>query len=134
MPEITDEELEQLRKRAEAGDSAAAALEKSQQDLEAANQTAAATRTALLDTVRKANPTIPAELIDGDTPEAITASVDRAQELVKTIVDTNKPAEPAPRPAGANAAAPTRTPAAPPEGLRGADRIRHGLNQMKEQE
>jgi hypothetical protein len=123
MPELTDQELADLTARAEAGQSAAAALEQSQQDLEAARTATAAATTALRDQARAANPTLPAELIDGDTPEAIAASLDRARTIAQQVIEATRAATPT-----TPAASPPRTPETPPEGTRGIDRIRFELN------
>jgi hypothetical protein len=113
MPEITDEELAQLRQQeTDAGVARAAAL--------AADERAAAATTALATTLRAANPSIPADAIAGNTPEELTASVERARAIATHAVEAHTAANPAPAtptaPAGATTAgAPARTTA--PNGL-----------------
>ena len=125
MAEITDQELATLHTQIEAGETAAAALEKSQEDLATADTLASATRAALLTTTRSANPTIPEHLIDGDTPEAIEASVAQAKTTVEQVLEANKPDDkPKPRTTGA---APPRGDAQPPDNLRGVSKISWGL-------
>ena len=138
MAEIPDADLAALQARAAAGDTAAAALEAAQTRLAAATAQAAAGAgavEALLATTRQANPTVPPDLISGATPEEITASATRAQATVKAVLEANQaaagaaataPGAAATAPA-AGAGAPTRSPAQIPEGLRGAARIRFGL-------
>ena len=126
---MDDTELADLQARAAAGDSAAAALEKAQEtigQLQPAAARADAATAALLDTTRAANPTIPAELIAGDTPEAITASLATATATVAKVRELN-PAPTASTVPGTGAGAPPRT-NEPPAGLRGVTRITYALN------
>jgi hypothetical protein len=139
MPDIPDAELTNLRAQAEAGQSAAAALDVSQQNL-------AATATALLETTRTANPTIPPDLIAGDTPAAIAASVTSAQATVAQVLAANTSSTPAPgaappasppvaaaAPAPVPAGAPPRSdPNEPPAGVTGVARIQHALRQRSQ--
>jgi hypothetical protein len=134
MPDITDEQLAALQARAEAGDSAAAALEETQQRLQAATE-------ATLEQARAANPTIPAVLITGATADEIAASILTAQTIVTEAVTLNPPTPSTPdaavtSPPSAPAApvvptnqatSPPRAPAPPPEGTRGFDRISAGI-------
>jgi len=132
MPDITDEELTNLRAQAEAGQSAAAALEQSQTTLAAANE-------ALIAASRAANPTIPPALIAGATPEEITTSIEAGRATVQAVLDANPPAHPASSapPGSAPPAVPAGAPPRAntnevPEGLRGADRIALGIEHARE--
>ena len=75
MPDITDEELGELRTQA----ASAADL---QTQLAAAQAQAA---TALRDAAVSANPDVPPELITGATPEELSASLDRGKAIVESI-------------------------------------------------
>lgn len=119
--EITDEQLTELRSQAEAGQSAAASLEQAQTDLAASGETNTATLTALTNATRQANPTIPPDLISGDTPAAVAASVSQAQATVKQVLEANPP--PDQKTPGVTGGAPPRGPAEPPENTRGIARI-----------
>jgi hypothetical protein len=131
MPDIDQAELDHLNQRAEAGDTAAAALEKSQTDLaglQGAGERADAATAALLDQTRNANPTIPPALITGDDPEAITASVQVAQATVAQVQELNPPEDKTKPPPRGNAGTPPRGQDQPPEGARGIARISHALS------
>lgn len=67
-----NDELATLRARAEAAESGMSEV----------RAALAAARTAHLDAVRAANPHIPSELITGDTPEDVTASLTRARDIL----------------------------------------------------
>jgi len=131
MADIPDAELEQLRNEAAAGKTAAEALDKSQQDLEAARAQGV---TALTDALRSANADLPADAIAGATIDEVNASVARARSIAEHV----KSAAPAPAPAATQpttagqASAPARTEPTAPEGLRGTERIRAALNAKKE--
>jgi len=127
MAEIDDKELEQLRAEAAAGKNAAAALEKAQAD---SNERMNTTMEAFRHTTRAAHPNIPAELIAGDTPEDIAASVERGKAIVEKVTAANKPTTSSTP--SVTAAAPPRT-IEVPEGITGAARIRYGLEQLKKQ-
>ena len=128
MPDITDAELANLQARAAAADSAAAALDQSTTELGAARQAAQTATTALIDATRAANPTIPPDLIAGDTPEAIAASVDAGRTIVEQVKATTTTT-----PANTTSGTPPR-PTTPqlPDTARGSERIRFGLDRLKE--
>ncbi len=124
-PTLTEDQIAALRTRADAGDTAAAALEKQGEALAAAQETATTASVALLEQTRTANPTIPPALISGDTPSAIAESLTSAHATVAAVIDANKTEEGPKVPAGA----PARKPAnEPPEGVRGIALIAHALN------
>jgi hypothetical protein len=125
VPELTDQELADLQARAEAGNSAAAALEERTTALDAATQATAAATTALLDTTRAANPAIPADLIAGDNPADIAASVERGRALVEQVRAANPVTG---TPTNIPTGSPPRTPTNdPPPGVKGIARIAHAL-------
>jgi len=132
MPDIDDTELANLRAKAEAADSSAAALEQTQQLLTAATETNLAATNDFLEQARAANPDIPADAIAGDTIAAIKASTTAARQIADAVKASSATTTPTPTPITSQAAAPPRTPAAVPEGTRGADRIRFALNNAKE--
>lgn len=73
--------------------------------------------------VKNMNPTIPAELIAGNTVEDIDASVEKGKGIVQAVVAANKPAAPARVPAGA----PVRT-ELNLEGMTAREKIAAGIN------
>jgi hypothetical protein len=130
MPEINQEELTRLTAAAAAGETAAAALEVSAArvgELEGAGQRAQDATAALLQTTREANPNIPGDLINGEDPATIAASVEGARAIVARVSELN-PTAPAggERPPG-GAGSPPRT-AEVPAGLRGLNRIAYALS------
>ena len=136
MPDTTidDNELATLRAAAEAGTSAAAALEQSQRDLEAARAQGV---TAVTDALRSANPDLPADAIAGATIDEVNASAARARAIAQHVLAAAAAATPpggatTPPPATAGqASAPPRTTGID-AGLRGTERIRAALNAKKE--
>jgi len=89
-------EIAELRRQAEAAAAEAAALRAEREELgtllaqaqagaEAAQRQGAAARAAYRDYARHQNPQVPPELIEGETVEAIAASVARGQSLVQTV-------------------------------------------------
>jgi hypothetical protein len=68
-----------------------AALERERDEardaLAAARATSAAAITAVRDTLRAANPTIPPDMIDGDSVDALTASVERARAFAAQVLE-----------------------------------------------
>lgn len=122
MAEVTDEELTELRAQAES----AAALTA---ELAAAREGAAVD---LREAVLAGHPELPPELIVGSTAAELGESVVRAQSLVSAVRESaledvrnmaaGKPPIGFRPPARAGSA-----PAGPPEGVRGLDRIRFGL-------
>lgn len=128
MPEIDQAELDRLTAAAEAGTIAAAALD-------AATAREAAAVAAYADQLRNANPNLPADAIAGNTIEDLNAARDRAAAIAQHALDqaqASAPPAPAPPPAtAAQAAAPPRSEPNPYEGLRGAERVRAGINAQK---
>ena len=126
MPEITDEELAAFQAqatRAAQADQLTAELEELRASTagsaaEAAQATEAA-RTAII----AANPTIPADLITGSSITEINQSLAAAQAIAARLVEAAGKG-PLGFPTGGN----IRQPAAAPEGIRGAERIRWALN------
>lgn len=66
-----------------------AELDQARADLAASRAAEAASVSTLRETTRAANPTIPAELIDGSSPAEIAASVTRAQGIVTAVLAAN---------------------------------------------
>jgi len=128
MPEITDEELADLRAKAAQvetlqtkvaeADATTAALSQAQADAHTATEAA---RAAII----VANPHIPADLIQGETIQAIEASLAAATAISNRLAEVAAaaPKPPLGFPTGGN----LRQAAAAPEGIRGIERIRYGL-------
>jgi hypothetical protein len=128
MPEITDEELATLQAQAARGaqaDELAAEVERLTplaNELEAARnettQATAAARAAII----AANPTIPADLIQGDSIGQIEQSLANAQAIANRLAEAQgRP------PLGFPTGGTVRQPATVPEGVSGSERIRWGL-------
>jgi hypothetical protein len=137
MPDTTidDTELATLRANAEAGTAAAAALEQSQRDLEAAR---AAGVSAVTDALRAANADLPADAIAGATIEEVNASAARARAIAQHVLGAAAAATPPPSTTtpplatAGQASAPPRTTGID-AGLRGTERIRAALNAAKKE-
>lgn len=117
----TDEEVDELaqwRERAEAAESALA-------EWRARFAEAVA---AVRDAHRAANPTIPPALIDGDTPEAIAASVEKARAIADQVLELAKAnGHHAPHvPTGAHP-----SPSVDLSTMSPAEKIRYGLTQRR---
>ncbi len=96
-----------------------------QEALNAATKVGTDAVAALLQSTRAANPTIPADLISGDSVETIAASVAAG----KTVVDAVVKAQPAPVQAGAAGSPPRPVgPPGPPEGSTGLQKMAWALN------
>ncbi len=96
-----------------------------QEALNAATKVGLDAVAALLESTRAANPTIPADLISGDSVETIAASVAAG----KTVVDAVVKAQPAPVQAGGGGSPPRPVgPDGPPEGSTGLQKIAWALN------
>ncbi len=99
-------------------------LATAQAEAATAKETAAAAVKAMRDAVAAANPTIPASLITGDTPEAVLASVEAAKAIRDEILAVNQ--QPVPTgtqpPRGGSASAP-----ALPENATPFEKIRFGI-------
>jgi len=133
MPEITDEDLAALQAQAAKVEGLAAQI----QTLNAQAAEAETARTALSGAqaearqateaaraaIIAANPTIPADLIKGDTIAQINDSLTAAQAIAARLAEAAGKG-PLGFPTGGN----IRQPATAPEGIRGAERIRWGLN------
>jgi len=126
MPEITDEELSTLRDQAARADHLAAEVERltplaSEADTlrTQTNEATEAARAAII----AANPTIPADLITGASITEINASLAAAQAIANRLAEAAGKG-----PLGFATGGTQRQPAAAPEGIRGAERIRWALN------
>ena len=125
MPEVTDEELTELRAQAESAATLTA-------ELAAVREGAARD---LREAVVAGHPDLPPELIAGATAGELAASVERAQSLVAAVresalEDVRNMAAGKP-PIGFRPpvkAGEGRTPVGPPEGVTGAARIRWALD------
>ena len=130
-PEISDDDLKALQNRAEAGQQATTDLDAARGELTTAQQGTAAATAALLETTKAANPTIPADLIAGDDPAAIAASVERGKGIVEQVTSHNaangKTDDTKTKLPGSQAGAPPRGDDQPPDNLRGAGRIAYAL-------
>jgi len=125
MPDISDEQLAALQAKADAGDSAAAALEKATADIETTRSEGV---TALIEAQRAAHPDLPPDAIAGATIAEVNAAVTRATSIAEHVkANTPPPTQPNPAATAGQASAPVRGPAPAPEGLRALTRIRHGL-------
>ena|SRR3972149_4615777 len=124
MADVGEEELAELRSRAERGDAAAAELESTRQ------AAAADLRAALLE----ANPDLPPELVSGATSAELRTSIESARLVVQgvrerafeelTALAAAKPQPMGFRPAGQRS---DRAPEEPPEKTRGVARIAWAL-------
>ncbi len=96
-----------------------------QEALDAATKVGLDAVAALLESTRAANPTIPADLISGDSVESIAASVTAGKATVDAVVK----AQPAPVQAGGGGSPPRPVgPDGPPEGSTGLQKIAWALN------
>lgn len=86
MPELTDQELADLQARADAGASAAAALEERTQTVTSLQTQLAEAAVAVRDTLAASDPRIPADAITGDTVADVRASFDRARHIADQAV------------------------------------------------
>ena len=126
MPEITDEELAAFQAqatRAGKADQLAAELD----ELKTTNAGSQAEVRQATDAARAAiiaaNPAIPADLIQGETIAQIEQSLAAAQAIANRITELAGKG-----PLGFPTGGTQRQPATAPEGIRGAERIRWGLN------
>jgi hypothetical protein len=128
MAEIDDAELQALRDKAASADAlqakaseaeaATAALAQAQADAHTATEAA---RAAMI----IANPHIPADLIQGETIQAIEASLAAATAIANRLAEAAATAPKAPL--GFVTGGTQRLATAAPEGIRGIERIRFGL-------
>jgi hypothetical protein len=138
VTEVDDTELADLRAKADAGDSAAAALDETQKLLATATEANVAATTEFLAQARAANADIPPDAIAGDTIAAVKASATVARQVADAVKASSANATPDPSTTPppttipSQAAAPARDNDAVPEGTRGAARIAVGLARMKE--
>jgi len=129
-PTLTPEQLQQLRDQAEAGQQAATERDELHTQLTTAQEAARGATGALLDASRAANPTIPAELITGETPDDIAASIERGKGIVEQVTTANAgndADDEKPKTPGSQAGAPARGDPQPPERARGISRIAFAL-------
>lgn len=135
MPELTDQELTALTARAEAGDSAAAALEErgtaldiAHNDLNLAIDAENTSNAALLHVTRAAHPDIPADLITGGNAADIAASVDRGQVIADQARASAADNDGQPPKTTVPAGSPPRTKTTDaPDRVRGTSRIAYAL-------
>jgi hypothetical protein len=126
MPEITDEDLAALQAKAALADQLAPQVEHLTAQVAETEPLRAQVRDATeaaRAAIIAANPTIPADLIKGESITDINQSLAAAQAIANRLAEAAGKG-----PLGFPTGGTQRQPAAAPEGIHGAERIRWALN------
>ena len=125
MAEIDDAELEALREKAASADALATQLAEQTTATEQAKADVDAATLSVRNALVAANPHIPEDLIQGETIQAIEASLAVANTIHNRLAEAAAAAPKAP--IGFVTGGTQRQAAQAPEGIRGIERIRYGL-------
>jgi hypothetical protein len=111
------------------GDAVSAELETALKELAASRAEAGANFAAAREALKAGNPGLPEAAFEGDSLAVVNERVSLAREAATAAAEAARSGAAAQVPAGGGTQ--RAAPAGPPEGTRGLDRIRYGIEQLR---